>query len=393
MMTKQYDFNQIIDRRASDSAKWNTYDADVLPLWVADMDFVSPEPVIQALRQRVEHGVYGYPTGIGAASTKISDLQNTIVERMANLYSWQIEPEDVLLLPGVVVGFNLACHTLLSPQQAVLIQTPVYPPILHAAKTTGVIHQEMALTCNPDGSYSVDWDAFETAFTPQTGLFILCNPHNPVGRVFRRDELEHTAEICLRHGVPICSDEIHCDLVFPGHPHIPIASLDKEIAQNTITLIAPSKTFNIAGLECSVAIIQNRHLRKKYIRSTKGLVSWVNLMGQTAALAAYQHGQEWLDQVLAYLQANRDYLADFVQQQMPGIHMRLPEGTYLAWLDCRQAGIPSNPYQFFLEKARVALNDGETFGRGGTGFVRLNFGCPRSTLEQALEKMRNAYLA
>ena len=185
MMTKHYDFDQVIDRRASDSIKWNAYDPDVLPLWVADMDFVSPEPVIQALRQRVEHGVYGYPTGIGVPSSKVSDFQSTIVERMANLYNWQIEPEDVLLVPGVVVGFNLACHTLLSPEQAVLIQTPVYPPILHAAKTTGVIHQEMELTCNPDGSYSVDWDAFETAFTPQTGLFILCNPHNPVGRVFR----------------------------------------------------------------------------------------------------------------------------------------------------------------------------------------------------------------
>ena len=393
MATKQYDFDRVIDRRASDSIKWNAYDPDVLPLWVADMDFVSPEAVIQALQQRVEHGIYGYPRGIGGRPDETSEFQRTIVERMARLYNWPIEPQDVLPVPGVVVGFNLACHTLLSPEQALLIQTPVYPPILHAAKTTGVIHQEMELTCNPDGAYSIDWEAFEAAITPQTRLFILCNPHNPVGRVFRRDELERMAEICLSHGVAICSDEIHCDLVFPGHPHIPIASLDKEIAQNSITLIAPSKTFNIAGLECSVAIIPNPELRKKYVRSTKGLVSWVNLMGQTAALAAYQHGQEWLEQAMIYLQGNRDYLVEFVQKELPGIHMSTPEGTYLAWLDCRQAGIPGNPYQFFLEKARVALNDGETFGRGGAGFVRLNFGCPRSTLEQALERMRAALLA
>jgi cysteine-S-conjugate beta-lyase len=391
MMKKHYNFDQVIDRRDSDSIKWNAYGPDVLPLWVADMDFVSPEPVIQALHQRVDHGIFGYPKGIGGTSKDTSEFQRTIVERMAGLYNWQIEPEDVLLVSGVVVGFNLACHTLLSPKQAVLIQTPVYPPILHAAQTTGVIQQEMELTHNPDGSYCVDWNAFEAAFTPQTGLFILCNPHNPVGKVFQREELEHMAEICLRHGVAICSDEIHCDLVFPGHHHFPIASLDKEIAQNSITLIAPSKTYNIAGLECSVAIIPNRELRKKYVKSTKGLTSWVNLMGQTAGLAAYQHGQEWLDQMLAYLLGNRNYLADYVQQHLPGFHMGVPEGTYLAWLDCRQADIPDNPYQFFLEKGRVALNDGETFGRGGAGFVRLNFGCPRSILEEALDRICSAY--
>lgn len=384
-MTKIYDFDQVIDRRASDSSKWNIYDPDVLPLWVADMDFVSPEPVIQALRQRVEHGLFGYPV-------EIPELKRTIVERMAHLYGWHVQVEDVVLIPGVVTGFHLVCHTLLSPDRAALVQTPVYPPILHAAKTTGVLHQEMELTHNSDGSYSVDWNAFEAAITQQTGLFILCNPHNPVGKVFCRHELERLAELCLRRGVYICSDEIHCDLIYPDHKHIPIASIDNEIAQNSITLIAPSKTYNIAGLECSFAIIPNRDLHKRYINSRKGLVSWVNLMGQTAALAAYQDGQEWLDQVLVYLQANRYYLADFVQNYLPGIQMAVPESTYLAWLDCRQAGIPGNPYQFFLEKGRVALNDGETFGQGGQGFVRLNFSCPRSILTEALDRMRTAYL-
>lgn len=387
-----YDFDQIIDRRASDSLKWRAYDQDVLPLWVADMDFVSPEPVIQALRERVEHGIFGYPDGVSSLPHELGALRQTIVERMAERYLWTIEPEDIVLSPGVVVGFNLACHAFLSPEQALMVQTPVYPPILHAARMTGVLHQEMELTHHPDDSYSVDWEVFEASLTPQTGMFILCNPHNPIGKAFTGAELERMAEICLRRNVVICSDEIHCDLVFPGVEHIPIASLHPEIAQHSITLIAPSKTYNIAGLECSLAIIPNRELRKRYMKSKKGLVSWVNLMGLTATQAAYQHGQDWLEQVLAYLTANRDFLAGYLRQHMPSIRMRPPDATYLAWLDCRQAGLPGNPYEFFLNKARVALNDGGSFGQGGQGFVRLNFACPRATLQAALERMHQAII-
>ncbi len=385
-----YNFDQILDRRASDSIKWRAYDPDVLPMWVADMDFVSPEPVIRALRERVEHGVFGYPVGLMNFPKEVPDFRQTIVERMFTLYNWHIEPEDVLLLPGVITGFNLACHTLAGPNEAVLVQTPVYPPILHAAERTGILHQEMELTRGADGAYYTDWDSFESSLTAETRLFILCNPQNPVGRVFQRDELERLAQSCLRRGVTMVSDEIHCDLVFTGYQHIPIASLDAEIAQHTITLIAPSKTYNIAGLQCSLAIIQNRELRKRYLKARQGLVPWVNLMGMIAAQAAYQEGQEWLEQVLAYLEANRDFLDDYVRTELPGIEMRKPEGTYLAWLDCRQAGIPDNPHQFFLEKGRVAFNDGVTFGQGGEGFVRLNFGCPRATLVEALNRMKNA---
>jgi len=211
-----------------------------------------------------------------------------------------------------------------------------------------------------------------------------------VGRVFRRDELERMAEICLHHGVLICSDEIHCDLLFSGQRHIPIASLDAEIARNTITLIAPSKTYNIAGLDCAIAIIPNESLRRKFRHASKGLVHGANLMGWVAAVAAYRDGQEWLDQLLAYLEANRDYLCNLVRKELPGVQMAKPEGTYLAWLDCRQAGIGADPCDFFLKQARVALNDGKTFGRGGEGFVRLNFGCPKSMLEEALVRMKKA---
>jgi len=378
-----HNFDQIIDRCPSDSIKWHHYGKDVLPLWVADMDFASPEPVIRALRQRVEHGVFGY--GI-----EPPELRPIIVERLRRLYDWQVSPEALIFVPGVVTGFNLATHAVTSPGDGVLVQTPVYYPILYAPGNAGCTLDEMELTQAPDGQYEVDFDAFEATITARTRLFILCNPHNPLGRVFRRDELKRMAEICLRHKVVICSDEIHCDLLFQGSQHLPIASLDPEIAGQTITLMAPSKTYNVAGLHVSVAIIPKRELREQFEAARSGLVPWIDIMGYTAALAAYCDGQPWLDEVLQYLEANRDFLHQYVSDHLPGITMSKPEGTYLAWLDCRQSGIPGNPHEFFLREARVALNDGATFGRGGEGFVRLNFGCPRSTLVEALERMRNS---
>jgi cystathionine beta-lyase len=208
--------------------------------------------------------------------------------------------------------------------------------------------------------------------------------------VWRRDELERMADICLRRNLVICSDEIHCDLIFGGYRHVPTASLAPEIAERTITLIAPSKTFNIAGLGCALAIIPNPELRKQYQAAHAGLVPHIDLMGYTATLAAYRDGQEWLDELLPYLEGNRDALLNYVETQLPGLVMGKPEGTYLAWLDCREAGIPGKPCEFFLQNAKVALNDGDAFGRGGEGFVRLNFGCPRSTLVEALDKMKVA---
>lgn len=384
-----YDFDQVIDRRGGDSIKWLQYGPDVLPLWVADMDFASPQPVIEALHRRVDHGIFGYPPVFGLPN-ELPELRQILIERLERLYAWQVQPEEILFLPGVVTAFNLACHALAVPGGGVLVQVPVYPPFLSAAQNAGMVRQENQLLRQPDGSYEIDWDDFQAAITDQTRLFILCNPHNPVGRVFRRQELERMAEICLRRGVIICSDEIHCDLIYPPHRHIPIATLAPEVARQTITLMAPSKTFNIAGLQCSFAIIQDAELRNRFRHAGQGLVSWVNVLGLTAALAAYRYGDEWLAQLLPYLQANRDFLFDYVRQNLPGLSMAKPEGTYLAWLDCRQAGLQANPYDFFLQRARLALNNGATFGNGGQGFVRLNFGCPRSTLTQALERMRDA---
>lgn len=384
-----YDFDAPIDRHHSDSFKWHRYDDDVLPLWVADMDFVSPQPVIDALRARVEHGVFGYPGVLLGNEIELPGFRQLIVDRMAERYAWRIQPSDVTLVPGVVVAFNLACHALAAPDGAILVQPPVYPPMLEAPLTAKLIRQDAELTCQADGSYSIDWEVFAASITSDTRLFLLCNPHNPIGRVFTRSELERMAEMCLSHQVIICADEIHSDLIYRGHPHVPIASLDPDIAQQTITLIAPSKTFNLAGLQCSIAIIPNAELRQKYVEAKRGLVAWVNLMGQVAAQAAYRDGQEWLDQLLMYLEANRDYLDDFVRAELPGVRMAKPEGTYLAWLDCRDV-IDGNPYEFFLREAHVALSDGVAFGRGGEGFVRLNFGCPRSTLEEALRRIQRA---
>ncbi len=378
-----YDFDRLINRRGSDSEKWDHYGEEVLPLWVADMDFLSPEPVIRALCQRVEHGVFGY-------GREPPELRGVMVERLHKLYGWQVSPEALLFLPGVVVGFNLACRALTSLGDGVLVQTPVYGPILDAPDHAGCTRDEMELTRRPDGRYVVDFDAFEGTITERTRVFILCNPHNPVGRVFQREELERIAEICLRHGIVICSDEIHCDFLFRGIFHLPIARLDAEIAERTITLMAPSKTFNIPGLHFAVGIVPNRELREKLIAARSGLVGEPDILSYTAALAAYRDGQSWLDEVLCYLEANLDFTLQYVHDHLPGIHVWKPEGTYLAWLDCRQADIPGNAYQFFLERARVALVDGPVYGRGGEGFVRLNFGCPRAMLAKALHRMAEA---
>lgn len=376
-------FDILPDRRESTSLKWRVYPPDVLPMWVADMDFRSPEAVLQALQKELNLGVFGYPDGS-------ADLKDVIVKRLANLYHWEIRPEDIVLISGVVTGLNLVAHLFSRIGGEALVQTPIYPPFLSAPGNAGLKRVDVEMLRQPDGRYEIDFEAFEAAISDQTRVFMLCNPHNPVGRVYRKDELERLAEICLRHKILICSDEIHCDLIFSESRHLPIATLQPEIAQNTITLMAPSKTFNIPGLECSFAVIPNPELRERFEKAGEGMNSWVNLMGLVAGKAAYESGQDWLSDLMAYLQGNRDYLFDFVNRKLPGVKMAKPEGTYLAWLDCREAGIQGSPYDFFLQNAKVALNDGRAFGKGAEGFVRLNFGCPRAMLAEALQRMKQA---
>jgi cystathionine beta-lyase len=380
-----YDFDRVIDRHSTNSNKWRRYPADVLPLWVADMDFPSPEPVVRALRERVDHGVYGY----GFDGPEFAEV---FVDRVQKRYGWKISPEALVLIPGVIPGFNVACHALTQPGDGLLMQLPVYPPIHRCPGNHGLTRDEVPLGREPDGRYVVDLDAFRAAIHARTRAFLLCNPHNPVGRVFTREELAGMARICLERDLPIIADEIHCDLLYPGPRHVPIASLDPEVERRTITLMAPSKTFNLAGLKFSVAVIPNATLRERFMAARGDYVqASVNILGYAAALAAYRDGQPWLDELLRYLEANRDYLADYVRRHLPGVAMARPEGTYLAWLDCRRAGAAAaDPYTFFLERAKVALNDGALFGRGGQGFVRLNFGSPRSLLTEGLERMRRA---
>jgi cystathionine beta-lyase len=355
-------------------------------MWVADMDFRSPEPIQKALHERIAHGVFGY-------CMDSPSLQEAICARLDRLYGWQVQPEEILFLPGLVCGLNVVARAIGEPGDGVLANTPVYGPFLSAPGNQGRVLHTAELAVERKGQhirYSVDYDAFAAAIQPNTRLFMLCNPHNPIGRAYGRDELLRIADLCLRHNLVICSDEIHCDLVLGDTRHIPLASLDPEIARYCVTLMAPSKTFNLPGLGCSMAIIQNPELRRQIQRASAGIVPHVNVLGYVAAHAAYTECEDWLHALQAYLTANRDFLLDYVEQYLPGVRTTVPEATYLAWLDCRDLGIEGSPFKFFLEEAKVAFADGLGFGKPGEGFVRVNFGCPRALLVQGLAQVCQA---
>jgi len=381
-----YDSIKAVDRRGTESLKWGIYPEDVLPMWVADMDFEVPEPVIEALQDRINHRVFGY-------GLDLRELVDAVVKRMKDQQEWDIEREWVVLLPGLVSGLNIACRVIGNDGDGVLVNTPVYPPFLSAPANERKVLQSAAQSYTTrDGClhYEMNLDGLEAAVQENTRLFILCNPHNPTGRAFSRRELQDLADMCLRKGLVICSDEIHCDLLMKGGEHLSIASLDPEIAERTMTFLAPSKTFNIPGLGCSAAIIPDREMRNKVKSLFDGMVPHPNVLGMYAALAAYSSCQAWLEDLCSYLTSNRDFLVRYVQENLPGIVTTRPEATFLAWMDCRECGLDQNPYRFFLDNARVALNNGEMFGAGGEGFVRLNYGCSRELLEEALERMRRA---
>jgi cysteine-S-conjugate beta-lyase len=379
-----HDFDQLLDRGNSDSLKWRKYGADVLPMWVADMDFRSPEPVIHALRERIEQGVFGYP------HEPQPGLVESVTAYLLEHHGWRVSPEAIVLLPGLIPGFNVACRAVTQPGDGVLVQVPAYPPLLQCPKNAGLSLDAVRLVRGSSGAYELDWDSFQGALHPRSRVLLLCNPHNPLGRVFRREELTRMAETCLRNDLIIVSDEIHCDLVFGGHTHTCIATLGPEVEARTITLMSPSKTFNIAGLKMAFAVIPNAALRERFLAARVDMLPSPNILGGVAMQAAYREGQPWLRELREYLEANRDFLVDFVRRYFPGVRMVAPEGTYLAWLDCREAELPGNATAFFLEHARVALSPGESFGQGGEGCVRLNFGCPRALLSEGLERMRQA---
>lgn len=389
-----YDFDKIIDRRATNSIKWQKYPQDVLPLWVADMDFAAPDPIRIALQRAVEPAVFGY-------ESPSRELREIVAARMQTLYGWQVSPEAVVATPGVVAGFTAACNAVSTSGQGLLVQPPVYPPFLKVHAAAGLLRQDAPLTVESSGSqlsYSVDFDVFQKAVDSagaQTGMFLLCNPHNPTGQAYSKADLTRMADICLKGNMVICSDEIHSELLLDGSKHTPIAALDPEIADRTITLVAPSKTFNVPGLFCGFAIIPNADLLARYTKTVECMAMHVSSLGLVAAQVAFSGDcDDWLAALRLYLAANRDFLVEFVRSGLAGIKTTVSEATYLAWLDCtslvNSGKITGTPYEFFLRQAKVALNEGREFGPGGEGFVRLNFGCPRCTLAEALGRMKTA---
>jgi cystathionine beta-lyase len=373
-----FDFERVVDRRGGDSIKWNRYAGrDVLPMWVADMDFAAPPAVIAALQRRVAHGVFGY-------ADVWPSLTDSVLGHLQAAYGWRIEADWLVWLPGLVTGLNVACHAV---DGDVLTATPVYPPFMSAPHLSGRGLGTFPLVQQAGRwGWGQDWAAATAALSPTTRLFLLCHPHNPVGRAWETEELVTIADFCERHDLVICSDEIHCDLILDdGRRHTPIALLDAAIARRSITLMAPSKTFNIPGLGCAFAVIPDAGLRRRFTQAMAGIVPHVNVLGLVACEAALRDCGDWHAKLLATLRRNRDCVESAVAG-LPGLRMTHVEATYLAWIDARGligAGL-KNPQSHF-EAHGLGLSDGADFG--APGWLRLNFGCAPSVLDEALKRL------
>lgn len=384
-----YNFDEIIERDGTNCLKYDGKSRyfgtpDVLPLWVADMDFRTPNFIINAIKKRLEHEILGY-------TLKTDGFFNSLANWTNRRFQWPIQKDWISFTPGVVSALNFSVLSLTEPGDKVIIQTPVYFPFF-----TAITDHNRQIAVNQllvdDGNYTMDYEGLEALIDNKTKLLILCNPHNPVGRVWQPNELERLAEICLKKNIIIVSDEIHSDLILPGYKHTPLASLSKEIADITITLMAPSKTFNMAGLASSAAIISNPELKKRFDKLPNSMhIGSGNLFGLAAFEAAYTHGDIWLGELLNYLNNNVRFIESFLKNNIPAIDLIKPEGTYLAWLNCQKLNMSDKElHQFFIHKAKVGLNSGTDFGPGGEGFMRINFGCPRSLLEEGLTKIKKA---
>lgn len=374
-----FDFDTPADRRGTGSLKWDRYAGrDVLPLWVADMDFRSPPAVIEALRARVDHGVFGY-------TVPYAEVVDEVLAYLQRVHGLAAKAEWLVWLPGLVPALNVLCRAFGKPGDSVLTCTPVYPPFLSAPVFSDRKRMTVPLALE-QGRWTFDWPALERAVQPDTRVFILCQPHNPVGRVWRRDELEYLVAFCERHNLILCSDEIHCDLVLDDIPFVPTLSLGDRAARRTITLHSPSKTYNLPGLACAYAVIPDDSVRDAFKRAARGIITEINAFGYAGCAAAYRHGEPWRRELLSVLKRNRDLVYAAVRARMPRVAIQPMEATYLAWLDVRALGL-EHPHRFF-EEAGVGLSNGVDFG--APGFLRLNFGCPRETLEIALDRMAAA---
>ena len=382
-------FDEIIDRKNTDSLKWDYCEQrfgkeDILPMWVADMDFKSPAPIIEAIIRRAEHGVFGY--------TEVSGrLSNALSEWMKKRHGWHTDKKWIVHNPSVVTAVNTAIQAYTNPGDRVLMQTPIYYPLYSC-----IGNNDRQLVRNPlrnnNGFFEIDFDDLERKLSDNVRLIIFCSPHNPIGRVWKLGELEEVLRLCKKYDVFLVSDEIHSDFIFKGHKHIPIGALSEGVYENCITLISPTKTFNIAGLSASAAIIphkENRH-RFKHTLNKNGS-GGLNIFGLISAEAAYGSCEKWLNELLEYLEGNLEILVEYFKKYIPRIKVIRPEATYLAWLDCSNLPVPAEELKdFFVTEANVGLNDGITFGEEGYGYLRLNFACPRALLLEGLEKIKNA---
>ena len=388
-----FDFDHVIDRRGGDASKWNRYAGrDVLPLWVADMDFAAPSAVIEALQRRVAHVVFGY-------GEVLPTVNAAVIEHLSHAYGWMVEPSWIVWLPGLVSGLNVACRAVGKPGEAVFTATPIYPPFLSAPVNSGrrLITAPLRLEDPaPDERPQWRWDfaATEAALAADTRLFLLCHPHNPVGRAWQDDELAQVAALAERHDLVVCSDEIHCGLLLePGRRHRPYAMLGAEASRRSITLMAPSKTFNIPGLGAAFAVIPDPGLRRAFHAAMAGIVPHINVLGLVATEAAYRHGGDWHAALLDYLRGNRVRI-EAVLAELPELAMAPVEATYLAWIDAYRLAARVGDVQGYFEAAGIGLSAGEAYGgRNYRNFVRLNFGCPRATLDQALDRLTRAVSA
>jgi len=390
MNTNNWSFDEIIDRSGTQSAKWDVYDKDILPLWVADMDFKSPQPIINKIVDRAKHGIFGY-------SNYHSEYYNAVLGWFKRHYNWDIKKDWLSFTPGVIPAINISLRTFTNPGDKVIVQNPVYYPFYGAIENNG-----RKIVFNPlkfsDARYTMDLNDLKKQIKdPRVKMLILCSPHNPIGRVWSRDELTQLGEICIENKILILSDEIHCDLIYPGFNHINFATISKDFALNSITCTSLSKTFNLAGLQLSNIIIPNKKLRDQFRNTIESLFIpeefgyLPNSLSLVAFTAAYRDCDDWLSALIQYLKENLEFLEEFLNDNIPQIKLVKPEGTFLVWLDFSTLGIINEELeQFLLENAKVALYDGAKFGKGGEGFQRINIACPRSTLKEALTRIHKA---
>jgi cysteine-S-conjugate beta-lyase len=374
------DFNSLSERRSRGSYKWKRYPEDVTPLWVADMDFPAADCIQSTLKKAIEHGIYGY-------SLPKKELIQTVTSMLAEKYNWQVRANAIVWLPGLVPALNICCRAFVQQKQKIVCSTPIYPPFLEAPEYAERKSVHVPLL-NENGHYKMDFTELKNNITADAGLYMLCNPHNPVGRSYNKEELQQLAELCLKKKTVICSDEIHCDLILDKQSqHIPIASLSEEIANRTVTLMSPSKTWNLPGLGFAFAVIPNFKLRKKFLRVMRGIVPYPNQLGLLAGQTAYESGEPWRLELIEHLRKNQQLIDQFIKEKMPKIKCVPGEATYLAWLDVRKLNL-QNPYEYFLEHG-VALSDGKIFD--SPGFLRLNFATTSDLILEGLNKLHKAY--